>query len=126
MRLDRADRENILAGIKEEGTSGLWAKSIKTPIDPDKPWLGSHDVPDEKFMYCLFVDAATAQSFIRQYSIDTEISFRSLYGILGWQGFDLEVGETFYTKSGKTYVARKVAKACPADVPIFFVVEFDA
>lgn len=126
MRLDAQDRAEILVGIKEEGSTGVWTKAAKTPKDPDKPWLGSDTVPTAYPVACLFVDAATAQAFIRAYALDTEVSFRSLYGILGWEGIDLAVGEKFTTKGGKQYIAKRVATATPADVPIFFIVEFDA
>lgn len=126
MSLAAEDIADALQAIRDEGTPVTFVSVASTPIDPAKPWLGTNDVPSEIVVSMVFVDQAAAASLIAGWTGDAELASSKRFGMIGNNGFEPAVGQRVQRAGKEDLVVKDVMIAAPADVAVFYVLEFDA
>lgn len=126
MSLAAADVAEALSAIREEGALCQFETIVATPIDANKPWLGSNNVPSTQDVYIAFVDAATAVALIAAWKGDVEVASSTRYGLMGNHDFVPQVGQRVLRQGKEALVVKDVMEAAPADIPVFYVLEFNA
>lgn len=126
MRLDAEDLADIRQAITDEGAECLWESKTKTPIDADKPWLGTTSEPVNHTVWIAFVDIATAAAMLSQWGKDNEVSSSTLFGLMGNHGFAPVIGERVLRTGKEDLIVKDITEAAPAGVALFYLLEFSA
>jgi hypothetical protein len=126
MTLTAEDIAEAKDAIREEGVRVLFEQVASTPIDATKPWLGTTDVPTEYQAWIAFVDQATAAAMITDWKKDADYSSSTRFGIMGNHGFEPQVGNRVKRAGKEDLVVKDVMASAPADIPVFYVLEFNA
>lgn len=126
MSLTSEDIAEAKDAIREEGVRVAFQQMTSTPIDPKKPWLGTTDVPTDHIAWIAFVDQATAAAMVTDWKQDADYSSATRFGIMGNHGFEPQPGNIVKRADKEDLVVKDVMASAPADVPVFFVLEFNA
>lgn len=126
MSMTAEDIAEAKDAIREEGVRVAFQQVESTPIDPAKPWLGTNDVPTDHIAWIAFVDQATAAAMVTDWKKDADYSSSTRFGIMGNHGFEPQVGNIVKRAGKEDLVVKDVMASAPADVPVFYVLEFNA
>lgn len=127
MRLDAQDIADIQQAIRDEGAECQWEVVASVPKDPLKPWLGSVNTPTLTTVWIAFVDMATAAALIAQWGKDTDISSSTRFGLMANSpGVVPAAGQRVLRTGKEALVVKDVTEASPADIPLFYLLEFSA
>lgn len=120
------DVQDALDAIREEGTLVNFTEIDSVLVNPEKPWLGTIDTPNERGVYMVFIDQATAAALIGQWTGDAELASGTRFGMIGNNGFEPSIGQVIKRPDKEDLVVRKVMQAAPADVPVYYILELSA
>lgn len=126
MTLTREDIADALSVIREEGAACLFETITTTITDPDKPWLGGASVPTNTPVHIAFVNQATAAALVTAWAKDGEIGSSTLFGLMGNHSFEPAIGQRVLRDGKEALVVKAVTVAAPADVAVFYLLEFSA
>lgn len=127
MTLTREDVADALSVIREEGAACQWIGATTVLHDPLKPWLGGVTTPNETPVHIAFVDQATAAALVTAWAKDGEVGSSTLFGLMGNHGFEPRIGQQVQRpNSSERLVVKDVTTAAPADVAVFYLLEFNA
>lgn len=126
MSLAAEDMADALEAIRDEGAEVTLRSVVSVPTDPNKPWLGGVDTPTDTPVWIAFVDQATAAAMLGEWRKDTEVAASGRFGIMGNHGVEPEIGNIVARAGKEDLVVKDVMVAAPADIPIFYVLEFNA
>jgi hypothetical protein len=127
MRLDAQDIADIRQGIRDEGVACQWESVSRVLVDADKPWLGSANTATTTDVWIAFVDTATAAALLTQWGKDSDVQASSRFGLMGNHApLEPQVGQRVLRTGKEALVVKNISEASPADVPLFYLVEFSA
>lgn len=127
MRLDAQDIADIQQAIRDEGAECQWESLASVPVDVSKPWLGNINTPTLATVWIAFVDTATAAAMLTQWGKDSDVQASSRFGLMANHAPLVPAAGQRVLRSGKeALVCKDVAEASPADVPLFYLLEFSA
>lgn len=127
MRLDAEDIAEIRSMIRDEGAECQWEAVTSVPKDPAKPWLGNVNTPVLTPVWICFVDMATAAALLAQWGKDSDVLSSSRFGLMGnHDPLKPAAGQRVLRTGKEALIVRDVTEASPADIPLFYLLEFSA
>lgn len=127
MRLDAQDIAEIQQAIRDEGVDCQWEVVSSVAVDPAKPWLGNTNTPVLTPVWIAFVDTATAAAMLTQWGKDSDVQASSRFGLMANHApLVPAIGQRVLRTGKEALVCRDISEAAPADVPLFYLLEFSA